>query len=384
MRRAPRRASASTTSARGSSSTGLGRGSEAAQPRSFAASAPASRCEPAARKGQPTAWPRVTSASPKPPLGRRSSGSIECPSGREPPRVPAPRRSGSLPAAAPRRAIRAVRSRAVPSPGGASTSSTARGESGSGPSRTRSISCQASASGPTSRRYAASSRPSAAAVASRSRSSRSPEPSSNGCAAGASGCTHSTSRSSSRKNGEPAPSGWIEEQTSWTKPGSVSSADRRPPPSSARPRAPRPQPRPRERDRAREPVRARADDDGLHRNGASAGRAERLAATQHRLEEVAVPLDPFERLAPAEVPRPHLLAELLPAQRRRDRRARLRPHRVGRRDRLAVPVLAVVDEDAAPLLLQPLRRHEARVFRLEPPRHAAPRPRRSPGTSSGA
>ena len=42
-----------------------------------AASASASRCEPPRGNGQPTAWPSVSSASPKPPLGRRSSGSIE-------------------------------------------------------------------------------------------------------------------------------------------------------------------------------------------------------------------------------------------------------------------------------------------------------------------
>ena len=85
----------------------------------------------------------------------------------------------------------------------------------------------------------------------------------------------------------------------------------------------------------------------------------------------------LERLPPAEVARPHLLAELLPAQRRRDRRPRLRPHRVGGRDRLAVPVLAMVDEHAAPLLLEPLGRHEPGVA---PPRgRATPaRPARTP------
>ena len=34
-----------------------------------------------------------------------------------------------------------------------------------------------------------------------------------------------------RKNGDATPSGWIAEQTSWTKPGSVSSAERVPPPT---------------------------------------------------------------------------------------------------------------------------------------------------------
>jgi hypothetical protein len=37
-------------------------------------------------------------------------------------------------------------------------------------------------------------------------------------------------RGSARKNGDPGTNGWIDEQTSWTKPGSVSSAERTPPP----------------------------------------------------------------------------------------------------------------------------------------------------------
>ena len=59
-------------------------------------------------------------------------------------------------------------------------------------------------------------------------------PSSNGCASAAGGSIHSTPCSASgsvRKNGEATPSGWIAEQTSWTKPGSVSSAERAPPPT---------------------------------------------------------------------------------------------------------------------------------------------------------
>src|SRR5207302_4603487 len=98
-------------------------------------------------------------------------------------------------------------------------------------------------------------------------------------------------------------------------------------------------------------------------------RPERLPALEHRLEEVAVLLDPVECLAPPEVPRPHLLAELLPLQRRRHGRARFRPHRVGRRNRLAVAVLAVVDEHAAALLLEPLGRHETGVLLFELARH---------------
>src|SRR4029453_9159303 len=88
------------------------------------------------------------------------------------------------------------------------------------------------------------------------------------------------------------------------------------------------------------------------------------------LEQVAVPFDTLERLSHPEVPRPHLLAELLPAERRRDRRARLRSHRVDGRDRFAVAVLPMVDEHATPLALQPLRRHETGVLLLEPTGHA--------------
>ena len=63
-------------------------------------------------------------------------------------------------------------------------------------------------------------------------------------------------------NGAPTASGWIAEQTSWTKPGSVSSAERAPPPtvspaskSSTEPAGPR------EHDRGGEPVGPRAHDD---------------------------------------------------------------------------------------------------------------------------
>ena len=104
---------------------------------------------------------------------------------------------------------------------------------------------------------------------------------------------------------------------------------------------------------------------------------QRLAAAQHRLEEVAVPLDPLERDRHREVARPDVLGQLLPAQRRRHGRARLRPHRVDRRDRLAVPVLAVVDEHARALLLQPLGRHLAGMLGLEPRARAARRTRTS-------
>ena len=53
--------------------------------------------------------------------------------------------------------------------------------------------------------------------------------------------------------------------------------------------------------------------------------------------------------------------DLVPAERRRDRRARMRPHRVRRGDRLALAVLVRVDQDAAAARLRPLRRRELRM-----------------------
>ena len=92
-------------------------------------------------------------------------------------------------------------------------------------------------------------------------------PSSNGCASSAGELDPLERRApraaASRRNGEATASGWIAEQTSWTNPGSVSSADRMPPPTRRprpRPRAPR-KPGAREHDRRGEAVRARADDD---------------------------------------------------------------------------------------------------------------------------
>src|SRR6266540_3755972 len=61
-------------------------------------------------------------------------------------------------------------------------------------------------------------------------------PSSSGCASGASGWIHSrpcSLRVRPLKNGDSAAMGWIAEQTSCTKPGSVSSAERAPPPISS-------------------------------------------------------------------------------------------------------------------------------------------------------
>src|SRR5204863_6932626 len=94
-------------------------------------------------------------------------------------------------------------------------------------------------------------------------------------------------------------------------------------------------------------------------------RGERARIFQHGREEIAVRAATLERDLHREVTRHDSVPELVPAQRRRDRRAGLRPNRVHGRDRLAPAVLPVVDEHALALLLQPLRRHEPGMPRFE-------------------
>src|ERR1044072_6043337 len=73
---------------------------------------------------------------------------------------------------------------------------------------------------------------------------------------------------------------------------------------------------------------------------------EPLLLLQHGLEEVALTLDAAEHVPDMEVRGLDLLPlDLLPFERRRDGRARLRPHRVRRDDRLAARVLHVIDVD---------------------------------------
>ena len=93
-------------------------------------------------------------------------------------------------------------------------------------------------------------------------------------------------------------------------------------------------------------------------SAATSSGAERLLRGQHALEEVAVLRDPLEHGVHRERGGIERLVHLVPAQRRRDGRARLRPHRVGRRDRLPLAVLVRVDQDAAPLRLRPLGRRQ--------------------------
>ena len=69
-------------------------------------------------------------------------------------------------------------------------------------------------------------------------------------------------------------------------------------------------------------------------SAASSGRVRVPGRPRARVEQVAALLDPLERLADPEAARRQVLRQLVPAKRRRDRRARLRPHRVDRGDRL--------------------------------------------------
>src|SRR5215208_6802205 len=83
-------------------------------------------------------------------------------------------------------------------------------------------------------RYAPASGPRAAAVASTERSRTAADPSSKGWLSVVGGWIHSRPCSSSgsvRKNGEAYPRGCMAEPRSWTKPGSVSSQERVPPPT---------------------------------------------------------------------------------------------------------------------------------------------------------
>src|SRR5215217_5128632 len=99
-------------------------------------------------------------------------------------------------------------------------------------------------------------------------------------------------------------------------------------------------------------------------------RAQCLAAGEHGLEQVTPLLDPIARLAHPETARGQVLCQLLPAKWCRDRCARLRPDGVDGGDRLPARVLAVVDEHALTLVLQPFGGGQAWVPLLEPARHA--------------
>src|SRR5512132_3211136 len=100
-----------------------------------------------------------------------------------------------------------------------------------------------------------------------------------------------------------------------------------------------------------------------------AQRARAAAAPPAPCEEVAVLRATVEHDAHRELARLDALAQLIPAERRREGRARLRTHRIGGGDGLSPPVLTVIDEHPFALALQPLGRDEhpsgnERVFRF--------------------
>ena len=182
------------------------------------------RCDPPRGSGQFATCVATANINANDAVSGASRGRTEC----------AARPAKSARARTPVNAMRARR-RAGNAPGSPSRAMTigCRGMRMSGPSASAARWSHSGTSGATSLRYARVSGPRFAAVASIERSSRTAVPSSSGCASAAGGSIHtrpSRDRSSSRKNGDAAPSGWNAEHTSWTNPGRVSSAERQPPP----------------------------------------------------------------------------------------------------------------------------------------------------------
>ena len=182
---------------------------------------------PRRANGHPTAWASIPSTSPKDAVSGRSRETIEC----------AARPANSARAPGSRKAIRARRlagSRAG-NPNRASAIG-CRGGRTTGPRSVGSSRSTSSTNGANSRRQAPPSRPSPAAVSSIDRSTTTARSGASMWATGAGGWTHVTpprSRSRDLKNGDATPSGCAVEHGSWMNPGSVSSAERAPPPAVA-------------------------------------------------------------------------------------------------------------------------------------------------------
>src|SRR2546423_7336549 len=98
-------------------------------------------------------------------------------------------------------------------------------------------------------------------------------------------------------------------------------------------------------------------------------RLEALPCREDSFEQVTVTADALEHDLHRERGGVERLVDLLPAQRSRDGGSRARPNRVDRGYRLPFAVLVRVDQDAAPLRLRPLRRHERTMGARERPRH---------------
>src|SRR6266508_3232375 len=189
---------------------------------SFAASVSEMRREPPRGIGQPTAWPVTRNTIAKPAVKGWLSGRNECAA------TPATRARARSPWSD---RVRTPAEKRARSPKQAKRRGS-RGAWIAGRITSAKSRSQRSTYGETRRRYASPSAPRPTAVSSMDRSSTTAVPSSSGCA----GSIHSSPSSSRRsvlKKGDAFAIGWIAEQTSCTKPGSVSSAERAPPPISS-------------------------------------------------------------------------------------------------------------------------------------------------------
>ena len=239
-----------TTSARGSSSTVLDVTISPPSDDRRAASASTSVCDPPRRNGQPSTCAAAQSTKPKPALPARSSGTAEC---------------AALPAKS-ARARSVVKSRAI-----ARALSSPRTSDGRRrehiPARPALRPCAHERLD--ERAVALRVRAEAVGACAGARARASTASPSSACAAGTGGSIQSSS--SPANAGERRASGSTAAQTSWRKPGSVSSAVRQPPPTRCRSLVHgHVEAGLRELHRAREPVRPGADDDrALHARAAS-------------------------------------------------------------------------------------------------------------------
>src|SRR5688572_19029537 len=183
------------------------------------------RRDPPRGSGHPTAFPVIRNMRAKADVNGCSSGRNEC----------AAHPATSARAASPRNDEARPRAERIAWRPKRARRNGCRGMCITGRSTSVASRSQPETSGESRPRYASPSAPSRSAVASTERSSMTAVPSSSGCASGASGWIHSRPclfSGSPLKNGDIRASGWIAEQTSCTKPGSVSSAERAPPPIS--------------------------------------------------------------------------------------------------------------------------------------------------------
>ncbi len=201
--------------------------------RSSPTSASVRRCAPPSTTGQPTACAAAPSTRPKAALAGDSRGAI-------PWAASAP---NSARAGASRKAsvARAAAGSSAAGPNRAAETGW-RGSRGTGPIAQGMTRSTSRATGATSARQAGPSRPSPAAVSSTSRWSSTARSGASRCAAGTAAWARRTSSGPdaapaprARKKGEMSAVATTVAHGSWTNPGSVRAADRRPPPGTAAP-----------------------------------------------------------------------------------------------------------------------------------------------------